>query len=290
MGFAAIVVVSLLPIGIAMETAGRLEDERWSAVTIIASRAVGSGLPVLLLAYIAWVINVPEEARQLPGLRYAVVACTGLLVVAAAAVSVQELARWNRLSAANLAAQREEEDEKVRAYRRAFEALTDADPLLTWNRYTSYALPDDIRLEAMRRIGLRPNIDAELIHVLASENDNWAAAGVSYVVELAIKPSPELAEATRRYLEAYARSLTEGAKLVTYDGDKRLDYYEQSRLRDALAVAQKLAETNRIDLRPQVEALRQAVALYPKSDTAARFPREAVETQKQIAARLGAAQ
>ena len=289
MGFAAIILVSLLPIGIAMETAGRLDDERWSAVTIIASRAVGSGLPVLLLAYIAWVINAPEAIRQLPGLRYAVVVCTGLLIVAAAAVSLQELARWNRLSAEIEATNRQVEDEKVKAYRAAFAALTDADPLLAWNQYTSYAMPDDIRLEAMRRIASRPTIDAELIRVLGSENGNWAAQGASYVADLAIKPSPELAEAARKYLVTYARDLTEGAKLQTYDGDKRLDYYEQSRLRDGLTVARKLAETNRLDLRPQVDALRQAVALYPKSETAGWFPRDAAETQKQIAATLSAA-
>lgn len=286
MGFAAIVLISLLPTGIAMETAGGLEDKRWSALTVIASRAAGEGLPMLLLAYIAWVINAPEEVRQLPGLRYAVIACTGLLIAAAAAVSVQELARWNRLSAENMAAVRKQEDEKVTAYRTAFAALTDADPLLAWNQYTSHAMPDDIRLEAMRRIALRPTIDAELIRVLGSGNGNWAAQGASYVADLAIKPSPELAETTRKYLETYARDLTEGAKLQTYDGDKRLDYYEQSRLRDALAVGRKLAETNRLDLRSQIEALQQAVALYPKSETAGWFPREGAEARKQIAALL----
>jgi len=288
MGFAAIVLVSILPIGIAMETAGRLTSDRWTPATILASRAVACGLPVLLLAYTAWVINAPDAMRQMPDLRYATLAGVALLAAAGAVVSVQELARWNRESVAIAAANRQDEDEKALAHRRAFEALTDADPLLTWNQYTYYSSPDDIRLEAMRRIALRPNIDAELIAVLGSENDNWAAEGVRYVAELAIKPSPALAEATRRRLDAYAKSLVEGAKIVTYDGDKRLDYYEQSQLRDALAAARKLAETNRADLRPQVEAIRGAVALYPKSDTAGRFPREATETQKQIAARLGA--
>src|ERR1700754_824345 len=38
--FAAIVVVSLIPTGVAMETAGRSESARWSAAVIWASRAV----------------------------------------------------------------------------------------------------------------------------------------------------------------------------------------------------------------------------------------------------------
>jgi hypothetical protein len=75
---------------------------------------------------------------------------------------------------------------------------------------------------------------------------------------------------------------------VTYDGDKRLDYYEASKLRDALKAARRLADTSRADLRPQIAALRRAVSLYPKSNAATSFPREAEEAEKYIAARLAA--
>jgi hypothetical protein len=57
-------------------------------------------------------------------------------------------------------------------------------------------------------------------------------------------------------------------------------------LREALQAARRLADVSRADLRPQIEAIRRAVALYPKSDAAARFPREAEEAQKYIASRL----
>jgi hypothetical protein len=288
MGFAGICLLCALPIGIAMENAGRLHTDRWSPAAILASRVVYAGLPILLLAYAAWLINAPEELRQLPGVRYASLAGVALLVCAGAVVSMQELARWNRESAANVAAQRQEEDEKAKEHRRAFEALTDDAPLLTWYQYTYHSSPEDIRLEAMRRIAARPNSDAELIAVLGSGNGNWAAEGVRFVAELAIAPSPALAEAVKVRLNAYASDLTEAAKFTTYDGDKRLDYYEQSRLRDALAVSRRLADVSRVDLRPQIEAIRKAVALYPKSETAGRFPREAAEAQKHIAAHLGA--
>jgi hypothetical protein len=285
-GFVAIVVVLFLPFGIALETAGRFQGTRWDTATIWASRAAGLGIPLLLLLYAAWMINAPETLRSLPLVRNAALAGMAGLLVAAAAVSVRELARWNREAAVEAAAQRTEEDEQAVARRRAFEALTDADPLLAWDEYTYHSSADDIRLAAMRRIAARPNIDSELIRVLAAENTNWAAEGVRLVAELDFKPSPDLAEAVRRRLDAYAQDLAD--KPVTYEGDKRLDYYEQSRLREALAVARKLAETPGADLRPQVNAIRKAVALYPKSETAGRFPREAAETEKQIAARLGA--
>lgn len=286
LGFAAIIAAWLLPIGIAMETAGRLQDERWSPAVILASRVIGFGLPLLLLAYMAWVINASDEIRYATAPRHAALGLIGIFAFGAAAVSAQELMRWNRLDVAKQAAEKAEEDEKAVAHRRAFEALTDADPLLKWYEYTSYASPEDIRLEAMRRVAARPRIDVELIGVLGSENPLWAAEGVRFVDQLAITPSPALADAVRKRLDTYAKDLGDGAKIVTYDGDKRLDYYEQSKLRDALAAARKLAKTANADLRGQIDALKQAVALYPKSDTARVFPREADEAKKEIAATL----
>src|SRR5262249_32864195 len=154
--------------------------------------------------------------------------------------------------------------------------------------FTGYGMPEDIRAEAMRRIGTRPDLDAELIMVLQSDNPNWAGEGVRFVAELPIAPSPALAEAVRPRVGAYAKFLVDDSKVITYDGDKRLDYFEGARLREALKAARKLAETNRTDLRPQLDALRQATASYPKSDLAVRYPAEVQETQKQIAAILNA--
>lgn len=87
-------------------------------------------------------------------------------------------------------------------------------------------------------------------------------------------------------LDAFAAELEAGAKLVTYDGDKRLDYYERSNFRNALAASKRVAESAGADLRPQIDMLVKMVALYPKSDVAHEFPREAADAKKQIAALL----
>jgi hypothetical protein len=294
MSFGAIVVLSLLPVGIAMETAGRTTDARWSVATIWAARAVAVGLPVILLAYAAWLINAPEELRQSVPLRCIVLGATGILLAVAATVSVQELARWNRDAMENAAAERQQEDEKAIEHRRSFEALTDADTLLTWHGFTYHSSPDDIRLEALRRIALRANLEAELVAVLKSENHLWAAEGVRLVADLEFVPSAALADAVRQRLDRYAAGLRDGTKSITYDGDKRIDYYEQSRLREALAVSRRLAEASGVDLRPQIEAIRGAVSLYPKSETAGRFPGEAAAAARAVGAALarrrGAAQ
>jgi hypothetical protein len=216
-------------------------------------------------------------------LRYGVLGATCVLVAAGAVVSVQELARWNKEAEGRAAVERQQEDEKAAEHRRKFEALTDTDTLMTWHQYTYHASPDDIRLEALRRIAARPDLEAELLAVLNSENDLWAAEGVRLVADLPFVPSATLAGAVRKRLDAYAADLREGAKTVTYEGDKRLDYYERSRLSESLAASRRLAEAVGADLRPQIAALQQAVALYPKSDTAGHFPGEAQAAVKEIA-------
>jgi hypothetical protein len=278
--------LSLLPTGIAIEIAGRETDARWSAATIWAARAAGFGEPFILLVYSAWLINAPEELRQWLALRQATLTAIAVLLAGGAVVSVQELTRWNKGVVAEAAAERTAEDEKAVAHRRKFEALTDADTLFAWDEFTYHSSPDDIRLEAMRRIALRPNLEAELINVLSSENDLWAAEGVRLVAELAFVPSAALVEAARRRLDGYAAALRKGADTVTYDGDKRIDYYETSRLRETLAVGRKVAETAGADFRPQIDNIERAVALYPKSETARSFPREAAGARKHIEASL----
>jgi hypothetical protein len=286
MAFAAIVVLALLPIGIAIETAGRTTDARWSTATIWAARAVATGLPLVLLAYAVWLINAPEVLRQALPLRHAMLGATAVAMVAAAVVSVQELARWSREAEAGSAVEHQREDAKGAEHRRNFEALTDADTLFAWHQYTYHSSPDDIRRAAMRRIAARPNLEAELVAALRSSNPLWAAEGVRLVADLPFVPLPTLAEAVRGRLDAYAASLRDGAATVTYDGDKRVDYYEQSRLREALAVSRRMADAVGADFRPQIDAIGQAVARYPKSETAGRFPKEAAAARQAIAAAL----
>lgn len=286
LAFGAIVLISLLPIGVAMETAGNTANRRWSPGVIWAARAVAEGLPLVLLAYAAWNINAPENLRDLPGLRYGLFGAVGVLGLVAAAVTVQELGRWNKQAGEAQAVARAQEDEKALAHRRAFEALTDSDPLIKWYEYSTYASPDDMRLEALRRIGQRANLEAELKNVLASANKLWAAEGVRLVSDVPFQPSASLAQAVAGRLDAYAAELEAGAKLVTYDGDKRLDYYERSNFHNALAASKRVAESAGADLRPQIDVLVKMVALYPKSDVAHEFPREAADAKKQIAALL----
>jgi hypothetical protein len=282
----AVALLSLLPTGIAIEVAGRETDARWSTATIWAARAAGFGVPFILLVYSAWLVNAPEALRQGPASRQATLTAVAVLLVAGAVVSVQELVRWNESAVAQAAAERTAEDAKAVAHRRKFEALTDADTLFAWDEFTYHSSPDDIRLEAMRRIALRPGLEAELIEVLSSENHLWAAEGVRLVAELAFVPSAALVEAVRRRLDGYAARLRKDADTVTYDGDKRIDYYETSRLREALAVGRKVAEATGADFRPQIEDIGRAVALYPKSETARTFPREAAAGMKDIEALL----
>jgi hypothetical protein len=287
LAFVGIVAISLLAIGISLETAGRTSSGRWSLMTIWASRAVAIALPLILLAYAGWRINMDPQPAT-PTLNYAWLGVVGALGLVAIAVSVQELGRWNKDANEAAKVEQSREDEKTAELRRAFAALTEADTLLKWYEYSTYSSPEDVRVEALRRMSQRPNLEAEIIQVLNSANDLWAAEGVRFVADLDFKASRAVADATGARIAQYAAALEEGSKSVTYDGDKRLDYYERSKLLNALKAARRVAETAGVDLRAQIDALSRAVALYPKSDMAREFPREASAAKKQIEATLAA--
>jgi hypothetical protein len=287
LAFIGIVVISLLAIGISLETAGRTTSGRWSMLTIWASRVVAIMLPLILLAYAGWRINVDPQP-QTPTLNYAWLGVIGALGLVAIAVSIQELGRWNKEANEAAKAEQNREDEKTAERRREFEALSESDTLLKWYEYSTYSSPEDVRLEALRRMSQRPNLEAEIIQVLTSANDLWAAEGVRFVADLDFKPSARVAAAAGQRIATYAAALEKGSKSVTYDGDKRLDYYERSKLLNALKAARRVAETAGADLRPQIDALLTSVALYPKSDMAREFPREAAAARKQIEAALAA--
>lgn len=286
LAYGVIVLVALLPIGVTMDSAGDTAERPWGPVMIWAARAVAEGLPLLLLVYAAWTINAPEQLRDAPVLRYATMGIGGVLILVAAAVTVAELSRWNKAAAARADYAQAQEDNKLLARRNAFAALTEDDTLLKWYEYSTYASPDDMRLEALRRIGLRANLETELTNVLASANNLWAAEGVRLVADVPFTPSASLAQAVARRLDAFAAELEQGAKTVTYDGDKRLDYYERSNFRNALEASVRVAESAGVDLRPQIDTLVKMTALYPKSDVAHEYPREAEDAKKQIAAAL----
>jgi hypothetical protein len=285
--FIAICLLCLASVSIAMETTG--SDQRWTHDVVVASRWVAIGMPAVLILYAAWVVNAPVELRSLAAFRYGLLAGLAIFGVLAGFVTIKEMARWNQQAAEAAAAEQQREDEKTQETRRAFEALTDADPLLTWDMYVGYSVPDDIRETALKRIAARPDLEAELTGALASDNSLWVQEALSLVARVPFAPSPAFAEPVTKAIDRLTKELADEAKIESYDGDRYIDYYRASLLSTVRDASVKMAEGAGIDLSDRLDRLRQVVAEgYPKSAAASSFPGEVAVAKKQIAATLAA--
>ena len=287
-GFIAIGLLCFASISITMETTG--SDQRWSHGVVVAARWVAIGMPAILILYAAWIVNAPLELRAVAAGRYGLFAGVAIFGALAGFVTIQEMARWNRQAAANAAAEQAREDEAVQETRRNFAALTDADPLFTWDIYVGYYnIPDDIRETALVRIAARPTLEADLTEALASGNSLWVQEALSLVGRLPFQPSGGLSEPVTRAIDRLTSELAEEAKAQNYDGDQYIDHYRASLLSTVREAAVKMAPGAGLDLSDRLDRLQTVVIEgYPKSSAAVTFPGEVAAAKKQIAAALAA--
>jgi hypothetical protein len=271
-----------------METTG--SDQRWSHGVVVAARWVAIGMPAVLILYTAWVVNAPVEIRAVAASRYGLFAGIAIFGALAGFVTIKEMARWNQQAAEAAAAEQAREDEAIQETRRNFAALTDADPLFTWDIYVGYYnIPDDIRETALKRIAARPTLEAELTQALASDNSLWVQEALSLIVRVPFQPSSGLSQPVTRAIDRLIDELADEAKAKSYDGDQYIDHYRGSLLSTVRDVSVKMASGAGLDLSDRLDRL-QAVVIegYPKSNAASSFPSEVEATKKQIAAALAA--
>ena len=162
----------------------------------------------------------------------------GLLCIVGAVVSMRELGREAKVEQAQAAANAREADAQADQIRQQFSKLSNSNSFAAWYSYATYNVPDDVRIEALRRIAARPQLEAELGEALASDNGNWSEAALALIVRLPFTPSASLVAPVRSAISAYTGHLVEALRYVT-DGDERIDEYMSDVV---LKVAIQLAE------------------------------------------------
>jgi hypothetical protein len=286
-----IVLIELLPIGITLEPSAAAG---WGIDQVGAARLAAFGMLFVLALYAGWIIHAPDDLRGIPGFRYGWPGAVGVVCILACVVSIREMARWDKVAQEEAVGVAQEKAERAQQQRRDFEALTDADPLIKWDEYVGYNAPEDIRTEALRRIALRPHLEAELSELLATDNTLWTRELLSLIVRVPFAPSQALEKPVRDALAVVSAEIRHQATATPeigsadLHGDKAVDAYETSTLRNALQLAERMAETAGVDLSAELDDMQQAVALYRTSDAARSFPGQVAEAKKQIAKTLAA--
>jgi hypothetical protein len=253
-----------------------------------AAPVAGLGLPLVLLAYAAWLINAPAPVRDAPGLRYVVLGAVVVLDLLAANVWVRQMTVSAKGSAETAAHQQQFEDTRMQAQWSAFKALTDADSLDSWavfmgNYYTTEAM----RAEATRRMAARPNLEAELAAKLADNNGNVVEQGIQLIARLPFQPTAALEQPVRKAIAGISAGLRDMAGHETYAGDDWIDHQRITMLQSSTVIAERMSHSG-VDLRDALDAMQAAVALYPKSRSAHAYPLEVAAAKQRIAKTLAA--
>jgi hypothetical protein len=252
--------------------------------------------PLILMAWLAWVINAPPAKRGaiIPG-------AAGLAVLLATVLTggilgTGMLAAEIAIERATAARDQQTVDERNVAVHSGFAKLTDADPLWKWAGYTDRFAPEDVRQPALRRLAARPTLEPDLIAALAAPDSGSPDAAVdserAFLLPAAIpfEPSAALGEPLRARIARLAQEIRVLRQPgSSNDFDDYVDSWYEERLAAALVISKKIAESAGVDLSGALRDLQSAVVeAYPKSKSAKTYPGQVAATTKQIEAILAA--
>ena len=178
-------------------------------------------------------------------------------------------------------------------------SLTDASPLSSWGAYatnTSYyadrfrRAEDEMREAALRRLAVRPTLEADLAKDLLSRNkyDSFARdSDIAFllVARVQFAPSAALEMPLRNAMSRIAAEMRKVGPGQAWPGDSdTLDSYIRSeyaeRLAASLVIAKRMTAAG-VDLRDALHELQStAITAYPKTKTAMTYERDvtAVDT------------
>ncbi len=261
----------------------------WSAV-IAATLA-----PLVLMGWLAWVINAPPAIRFALPPSGAGLAALLLTVLTGGILGTPIVLDEIASEQATAARYKQMEDERDAETRSGFAKLTDADPLRNWIGYTDRFTPDDIRRAALRGLAVRPTLEPDLIVVLGSpevgsSSMEWTDQAFLAVAAIPFHPSAALEAPLRRRIARLAEVIrTVRRPGADSDYDTYVDRWFDDRLAAALVISRKMAESAGVDLSSALRDLQSAVVeAYPKSEAAKTYPKEVAAAAKQIEAAVAA--
>jgi hypothetical protein len=279
----------------------------YGALPVVIAKFGGTIVPLVVIAWLFWLIDAPSPLRHAPwprGMAFAALALTVPGFVIGADGLRQEIVAEGKLAASY----KVEEDQNEAQNAAHFASLTDASPLSSWGGYATnnvyYAkrfrrTEDEMRDTALRRLAARPTLQADLAQDLVSKDRYDSLAHDSdtaflLVARVQFVPGAALEAPLRMAMSRIAAEMrrTGPGDKWTADSDIldsyiRSDYAE--RLTASLGVAKKMAEGPGVDLRDALGELQTtAISAYPKTKTAETYRRDVSATDTAIGAILAA--
>ena len=147
---------------------GDSDTRAFGAVAKWSALLAATVAPLVMMGWLAWVINAPATIRRARFPAGGGLAALLLMVVTGGMLGtpmlLDEIAS-ERATAARYKLMEHERDAQIRF---GFAKLTDADPLRNWIGYTDRFTPNDVRQAALRGFAARPTLEPDLAAVLGS--------------------------------------------------------------------------------------------------------------------------
>jgi hypothetical protein len=266
----------------------------------------GTVSPLVVVAWLFWLIDAPPRLRRAVWPRRAALAALVLTAPGfflGADALLQEIAAQGKLAAQY----RQEEDKNEAENVANFASLTDGSPLSSWGAYATnnvyYAerfrkAQDEMRDQALKRIAVRPTLEADLAKDLLSRDlyDSFARdSDIAFllVARAPFAPSAALEAPLRDAMKRIAAEMRAAGPGKEWPGQSDvLDSYISSsfaeRLDASLPIAERMAAVG-VDLREALAELGDAaLAAYPQTKTALTYQKDVAAAEPVVAATLGA--
>jgi hypothetical protein len=245
-------------------------------ILLIGAQIGGTIVPLIAMAWLAWLIDAPADRRHLALLRQPVLAILAITIAVGGVIGLPMLSEEIGIEREVAARDRQEANERDEAERAGLRALTDADPLERWIRYADRLSVADVQAGALRRLASRPTLQTDLAASLQSADLDEADGALRIAARIDFKPDAALEAPLRANFAALARRVVvtrntagDGLYDPTY-----LDRWFEDQLADTLTVTRKIAESAGVDLRDADRQLAQAIIdNYPTSKSAKSYPR-----------------
>ena len=153
---------------------GQTEDKHFGPVLIGGATIAATVVPLIGMAWLAWLINGPPLSRHAALPRRISLTALALIALIGGVLGTDMLREEIAVTRETAARYQRMDDERAAMTRAGFAKLTDADPLRNWLGYTDRFTPDDIRQAALHRLAARPTLESDLIAALGSSDAELA--------------------------------------------------------------------------------------------------------------------
>src|ERR1700676_1270947 len=143
----------------ASSAVGDTDTQHFGRMLITGATIAATLVPLILMAWLAWLIDAPPRLRQAALPRDVSLAALALTALTGGILGTHMVREEIAISREIAARDRQMNDERAAGLRAGYAKLNDASPLRDWVFHTGRFIPDDMREVTLHRLAARPTLE-----------------------------------------------------------------------------------------------------------------------------------